>query len=399
MKKTGLILILCFAFSSYAQDQLKVMYYNLLNFPDTSPQRADTLKTILHYDLPDVLVVNELQTNTGANLILNNSLNQNGVSYFQKAAFINGPDTDNGFFYNANKLSLYSQQQIQTTLRDISEYVLYYNDPNLSATSDTIFFFFYSVHLKASQGYESQRNIEITTLKNYLNTKSNIENVFIGGDFNFYSDTEPALSTILNLFNVNMQDPANAIGDWHINYNFRNYHTQSTRTSNLGDGSTGGLDDRFDFIFTSKDVIDGTKGIKYLANSYKAMGQDGLRFNQSVVNPTNTDVPQNVATALMYMSDHLPVRLTLDVDYTYNQISELNLTHLNLYFDQLQNQFVLNKALQQFNLILYDLNGKELCNIRTEGAQVLLGKNLSKGVYVWKIITNGTYKTGKIAIY
>lgn len=374
------------------------MYYNLLNFPD-SPQRVDTLKTILHYDLPDVFVVNELKTNTGANSILNNALNQNGVNYYQKAAFIDGPDTDNGLFYNSNKLTLLSQQQIQTVLRDISEYVLYYNDPNLSASSDTIYFYFYSLHLKASTGEEDQRNIEITSLKNYLNAKGYVENVFVGGDFNFYTSSEPAVSTIRNNFNVDLQDPVNAFGTWHNNSNFKNYHTQSTRTDDLGDGSSGGLDDRFDFIFTSADVISGSKGVTYVANSFHPMGQDGLRFNGSINNPTNTIIPQNIATALMYMSDHLPVKLTLDINYTTNKIDENHLSYLDLYHNSISNTLILNKILKSYQFKLYNLAGQKVYEKHMNNANsIQLPNYFNEGIYIWQIETSGAVKTGKVLL-
>ncbi len=399
MKNIFLVLFLSIIFFGNAQDQIKVMYYNLLNFPDVTPQRVDTLKTILHYDLPDVFVVNELQNNTGANSILNNALNQNGVNYYQKAAFIDGPDTDNGLFYNSNKLTLLSQQQIATVLRDISEYILYYNDPNLDANSDTIYFYFYSLHLKASQGEETQRNIEITTLKNYLNAKGYVENVFIGGDFNFYTDTEPAVNTIKNYFNVNLQDPANAYGNWHNNYNFKNYHTQSTRTADLGDGSWGGLDDRFDFIFVSGDVMSGSKGVKYVANSFHPMGQDGQRFNGAINNPTNTIIPQNIATALMYMSDHLPVKLTLDIDYTTNKIDENHLTFIDVYYNSTTNQLVLNKTLSTYNIKLYNLTGQKVFeNHSSNTNSIELNKKFNEGIYIWQIETNGAIKSGKVLL-
>ncbi len=399
MKKLLSIIFVVTSLYSISQDQLKVMYYNLLNFPDVTPQRVDTLKTILHYDLPDVFVVNELQSNTGANSILNNALNQNGVNYYQKAAFINGPDTDNGCFYNSNKVTLLSQQQIATVLRDISEYVFYYNDPNLSASSDTIYFYFYSVHLKASQGEDAQRNIEITTLKNYLNTKGYVENVFIGGDFNFYTSSEPGVNTIRNNFNVDMQDPVNAYGTWHNNSNFKNYHTQSTRTADLGDGSWGGLDDRFDFIFTSADVISGSKGVKYVANSFHPMGQDGLRFNGSINNPTNTIIPQNIATALMYMSDHLPVKLTLDINYLTNTIDENHLTNLNVYFNEINNTIVLNKDLQSFNFKMYNLAGQKVYELNSSQTEIIeLNKQFNQGIYLWQIETNGDVKSGKVLL-
>ena len=125
------------------------MYHNVLNFPGLSPDRADTLRKILQYSKPDVYIVNELESEVGADLILDNGLNVFGATNYSRATFIDGYDTDNGLFYNSDKLGLVDQLQLGTVLRDISVYQLYYKAPNLTAQSDTIYFWFFSCHLKA----------------------------------------------------------------------------------------------------------------------------------------------------------------------------------------------------------------------------------------------------------
>ena len=185
-----LIIVLCFFVSNKgrSQETLKVMFYNLLNFPSTSPERADTLKKIVQHVLPDMFLVNELDNQFGATLILNNALNQNGINHYQQAVFMDGPDTDNMLFFNSNKLGLISQNEIQTTLRDINEYVLYYKAPDLASTMDTAFFYTYSCHLKAgsTDPNPNYRLAEAQVFKNYLSGKTGLKNVIFGGDFNFY---------------------------------------------------------------------------------------------------------------------------------------------------------------------------------------------------------------------
>ena len=400
MNKSILILGLLISFQILAQDQVKVMYYNLLNFPNSTPERVDTLRKIVQYVKPDLFLVNEIQSNTASNSILTNSLNQWGVNYYQKAAFINGPDTDNMLFYNTQKFGLVSQQVISTVLRDINEYVLYYKDPNISATSDTIYFYMYSLHLKAGTSETAQRNIEITTLTNFLNSRAGIENVFVGGDFNFYTSSEPAYGTLLSSTNVNMKDPLFALGDWNNNSAFAYLHTQSTRTTDLGDGSWGGMDDRFDIIFVSDDVLSGVNGIDYINNTYRGLGQDGLRFNQSINNPTNTLVPDSVANALLYMSDHIPVIMEIDVNYLTNSIEDgEDLTGVTLSYDKAQNVFVLNQELTDFTFVLYSINGKKIMELNlTNTKQISMTKNLIAGVYVWSIENNGRLIKNKIVV-
>ena len=401
MKKSIFIVILLLTvFGTQAQDQVKVMYYNLLNFPSTTPQRADTLRKIVQYVKPDLFLVNEIETNTGANSILNNSLNQYGINYYQKAAFINGPDTDNMLFYNSEKFGLVSQQQISTVLRDISEYVLYYKDPNISATSDTIYFYMYSLHLKAGSTETAQRNIEMTTLTNFLNARAGIENVFVGGDFNFYGASEPAYNTMLSSTNMNMKDPLFAVGEWNNNSAFAYLHTQSTRTTDLGDGSWGGMDDRFDMIFVSDDVLSGVKGVDYINNTYRGLGQDGIRFNQAINNPPNTLVPDSVATALLYMSDHIPVIMEVDVNYLTNSITEVDdIYNLTLTYLKDDNLLVLNEELKTFNFTLYALSGQKIMDTNlTNTSQIEMNKSLTTGVYVWSIEIDGRLVKNKLVV-
>ena len=125
MRLVLLILFHSIFLSAFSQDTIKVTYYNLLNFPSSQQDRIDTLGKILDFIKPDIFVVNELTSFNGGALIKNIALNAGGTNEFQSALFFDGPDTDNLIFYNQNKLALYSQQQIPTQLRDISEYVLY----------------------------------------------------------------------------------------------------------------------------------------------------------------------------------------------------------------------------------------------------------------------------------
>lgn len=53
--------------------------------------------------------------------------------------------------------------------------------------------------------------------------------------------------------------------------------------------------------------INNNAGIEYVENSYRAYGNDGNHFNLSVNEGDNDSVSSNVADALFYASDHLPV--------------------------------------------------------------------------------------------
>jgi len=72
MKKT--ILILCLLSIGLqqikAQENIKTMFYNLLNFPELSLNRLDELEIIISDYQPDLFMICELNDAFGAGLIL-----------------------------------------------------------------------------------------------------------------------------------------------------------------------------------------------------------------------------------------------------------------------------------------------------------------------------------------
>ena len=359
--KFFLIFFFTFSFTYYfSQDTFKITYYNLLNFPSSQQDRVDTLKKILDYIQPDIFVVNELTSFNGAALIKNNILNSGPSNDFQSALFFDGPDTDNLLFYNQNKFELYSQQQIPTQLRDISEYVLYCKN-QIDLANDTSFIFIYSIHLKAgsSSTNEELRRQEAETFKEFLVNNNRNQRLFVGGDFNFYYHTEPGCQEILYGQGLDLIDPINQMGNWHNNSSYINVHTQSTRSATGGyaGGAYGGMDDRFDIIFCSNDVITGSSGLKYVVNSYVSQGQDGSYFNQSINNVNNSQVPQDIARALFYMSDHLPVSLMFSINAPVSSSQTID-KNIQLNFLKSTKQLVLNfRDVQRTKINIYDLTG------------------------------------------
>lgn len=349
-------------FSALGQDTIRSMSYNLLDFPSQASYRVDTLKKIIDYTLPDIFMVCELESQTGANSILNNALNVGGRTNYAQTPYVNGPDTDNLIFYNSDKIGFKSYHVISTSLRNINEYVLFYKSPDIATTTDTTFFYCYVAHLKASSGYENQRYQETVNFRNYFNTRYNAENVLLGGDFNLYDDSEPALNEIMNNGTIQLNDPVNLIGSWHNNSAFVNVHTQSTRYSTgLAGGSSGGLDDRFDFIFISDDLFSGSHKAKYISGSYKALGQDGQHFNDAVNYGGNNAVPDWVANALFYMSDHLPVIMDVEVGGTVNIQENQSFVDSYIYQNESNSiQIKMNESQADLILKVFDISGKQV---------------------------------------
>ncbi len=317
-------------FASISQtENVKIVVYNVLNFPDgrddcgtntVLPNRADTLRKVLSYLQPDIFMACEIQTEAGADSILTRSLNVNGVTNYQSAQWHangNGGNLNNQMYYNSDKLIFYSQDVIATSSRDIDHYVLYLNDPNLTTFYDTTFIDVYMSHLKSgnSSSNASIRAAQTQALMDYLATQPTDHNVFFGGDLNVYSSNESGYQNLIT-GPLALQDPINTPGSWNNNSSYAAIHTQSTRTSlNFDCGSKGGSDDRFDQILVSSNVMLGNDNVQYISNSYDAVGNDGNHFNTNLLNGPNSMYPDSMVKALYYMSDHLPVALEVLVTY------------------------------------------------------------------------------------
>jgi hypothetical protein len=130
--------------------------------------------------------------------------------------------------------------------------------------------------------------------------------------------SEPAFQQLISsgLTQERFFDPISEVGEWNNNFQYRFTHTQSTRTSSTNGGcfSGGGMDDRFDFILASFDIMTNSSGMRYVNTSYKAIGNDGNRFNESVNTPQNNSEPPAVIDALYDLSDHLPVTMAIAIE-------------------------------------------------------------------------------------
>ena len=326
-----LSLLIVMNLNIFAQDTLRVMTYNLLNYGNFPPGYCDIsvnnptdkdeyLRTIIDYTKPDIFVVNEIGDNaTYHDRILDSILNINGISSFQRANITNIAYSYiiNQLYYNSDKLTLHSQEIVNTYIRDINLYRLYYNSPELALYNDTVFLNCIVCHLKSGSNSsdESSRATMTINAMNYLNNNNIAGNCFFMGDFNVKNSSEQAFQNLINYPNpsIRFYDPVNQIGTWYNNSSFAAFHTQSSNYYSNGCASGGGLDDRFDFILASEEIIYGTDDVQYVNNSYWAVGQDGSHFNSSVEYQGNNSVPSTVLNSLLEMSDHLPVILDIEI--------------------------------------------------------------------------------------
>lgn len=296
-----IFLLLVFSLSSlFAQDNFRVMTYNILNYPSKiASERNPYFKKVIEAANPDILIVQEIESINGVTLFLEQVLDTN----YTAGGFIDGYTTDNAIFFKHSKFEFIDNTPIKTALRDISQLTMVYK-----ITNDTLLI--YSAHLKASTGSvnEQKRLAEVTNLRAVTDKLPEKSYYILVGDLNVYSASEPAFQKLLNQETSGyFLDPIYKLGNWHDNSAYRGIHTQSTRTINLADeGSTSGLDDRFDMILVSRTIVD-SGGITYIPKSYTTFGNDGNHFNRALNELPNASVSDEIAEALYYSSDHLPV--------------------------------------------------------------------------------------------
>lgn len=301
-----------------------VMYYNLLNFPNTtcSPNREDTLRVILQEILPDIFMVSEMNDSSGVNRILQFSLNVNGISSYRAANYVpNGSGTNNlqnMLFYNSDKFTLVEQNEINTGLRDINHYRVYANDSALASHQDTLFLNLYVGHLKAgpSQASMAERKRQVDSLRAWTKGFPVSEAHLLGADLNVYECAEPAYQCLVNSFPCDFEDPIYSCGNWHDNSAYQAIHTQSTRCTALCTGASGGIDDRFDQILVSANIINGISRFQTDSATYAAYGNPAPLIDTCLGSPwSHPTLPPNVVSALYHMSDHFPVVLDLDISF------------------------------------------------------------------------------------
>ncbi|MEO8209348.1 MAG: T9SS type A sorting domain-containing protein [bacterium] len=366
----------------FSQDTVKIMSYNLLNY-NGSVKKDTNFRKSMKYSNPDILIVEEILSEAAMNRMLNDVMNYYTPNIYSAGTFTDGFDTDNAVFFKTSEFTFLSNTPIQTDVRIINLFTLIHN-----LSGDTVRLF--AVHLKASSGAsnEQQRLVEVNYLRQVTNAYANGTEFMVLGDFNIYGSTEPAYQKLIEVQTNNQGqfvDPYNLPGIWN-QASYAPYHSQSTRTSSLGDsGATGGLDDRFDMILNSVGVTEVGR-ISYISGSLKSLGNDGNHYNQSINQQPNTAVPDSIANALYSGSDHLPVYALYKFDahkISVNYISTVVPQKFKLYQNYPNPFNPVTKILFDvpveridnpfYTLKIYNSSGQEL--------KTLVNQNLTAGKY------------------
>jgi len=404
MKKIFLSFLIIVFFSPvyFSQNRIKILTYNILNYPNYATEKNPKYQLIFNEIKPDIVAVQEILSQSAVNSYLNNVLGNS----FNAATFFDGPDTDNALFYKDSVVTLLTAEIIANSPRYITKYVLQHN-----FTQDIMIV--YIAHLKAgdTQSDEDNREEEAARLRIFTDQLSAGTNFIFVGDFNLYRSTEGAYIRLLDQTNSGyFLDPVNRSGYWHDNSAFADVHTQSTRIAQLPDGgSNGGLDDRFDFMLVSQAIMN-FGGVDYVPGSYWAYGNDGQHFNQQIVNPPYP-ISEQIAFALHDVSDHLPVVAEFDFgDVNDVEAIDPSLLSFNLY-QNYPNPFNPSTKITfevpystYAKVILYDVLGREV-NTLFEG-EISAGmneielnaENLAGGIYFYTLISKDFIATKKLTI-
>lgn len=338
LKSTISFLFVLMSLGLFAQEQATIMSYNVLNFPTGNlAGREDTLKQLINLVQPDLFLIQELKTDSGLQLILNESFSGLSATY---AATTYVPQQSNpssnwklqqAMIYNTDMFGLEDESYLMTSTRDINKFQLFYKDPNLATGADTVFVYVFVAHLKSSQGAsnEEARLEMVQTLTTHLAYLPINANVIFAGDFNVYSSEEPAYQEILDVSNfIQLRDPIDTPGNWTSgSFEPKSVLTQSTRSSSIfGDGAGGGVDDRFDFVMLSANMFHNWNTVVYEPGSYYALGNTGSCYNSSITDCDDGLWSNQTLSSLYFMSDHLPIVLKLNlgvgtVDVAENEIA------------------------------------------------------------------------------
>jgi hypothetical protein len=392
-----LITVCLFANALFSQENIKMMFYNVLNYPLQEPaSRIQDLGVIIDDYRPDVFMICELNNEEGANNILN--VMQAINADYKRAVFqLNTSDDNLGdqndlqnmLYYDSSKFILENQFIVTTTYRDFNHYVLKLKTANIDI--DPKYLDVFITHLKSSSGTANQQlRLEmVNDFVAYLETLPSNSNVVFGGDLNLYTSLEPAFQELIDATNnITFVDPAERVGSWSNNTNYLDVFTQSTRTASGLGGATGGFDDRFDFILTSENMLTNSD-LYFVPDSYQVYGNNNNPncYNQEInsIDCDGAEFSSTIRDALYVMSDHLPVTIEL---HTTESLSTNDVVYKNgikiVGSNVVTERITLSIRENNINsLAIYNTLGQKISELKTNNASNLNidVSKLASGVY------------------
>jgi flagellar hook capping protein FlgD len=309
----------------------RVTTWNLLNYPDLDlAGRQPKFRTVMAALPTDVMIVQELHSDAGADSFMMNVLQvSQPTRVWRKGGFISAAESavfyDETTVASVSNVASFSDGGPRQVLVCLVKPRGYLTNPG--------WFRLYSIHLKAGDGSitpsdSGTRTVECTAIRSTINATSIGvvgPNFLLGGDTNFYGAFETGYTRLTESQSNNngrCRDVLTMPGNWHVESGYAAYDTQCPCGTGCSAGfSGGGMDDRFDIIFSSYSLQDAA-GMDVVG--YGAFGNDGHHFNDDINGSGfNTVVPIAVANALHDASDHLPVLMTLQLPAKVAAVSHL----------------------------------------------------------------------------
>jgi len=323
--------------------QLRVATWNISNY---GGGRTSAIQTAVYGQFqgrqfaPDVITTQEFLTASAVTQFLDAINTAPGSpGDYAAAAFINGADTDCGFFYRTSKVSYLGTTVVaigspETSNQPRNTYRYDFRPVGYSTNTSTICL--YSSHMKAGNTTDDQsrRLIEAQRIRDDAELMGSQGKLFIlGADLNIPTHTQTAYQELVGPQANNFGrffDPIASPGIWNNNLTFRFIHTQDPVTA---------MDDRFDQLLVASGLID-SSGMDYIGipatpystttwndlnHSYRCWGNDGSTYNGSIATTNNSMVGPIIAQALLDCATtaggHLPVFLDLRVAGKVNSTS------------------------------------------------------------------------------
>lgn len=312
--------------SNCAWGQFRVVTYNVADLQGNTTQLLNVL-TLLTEDpapntgavrAPDIYVVQEVSSTT-VNTLKNylNSTAPLGITYGLATFTANGGGGgENALYYRTDSVI-----EVTSEHKDI----INHSGPRatdrwkirLLQSPDTSIYI-YGSHFKADvgTGNEDMRVSEANAIRNDADSLGDGINIVYAGDWNVYSNNEPAFQRFFDAGAGKAVDPV-----------FKGVFSTVSHTQSPHDGTeglvTGGMDDRFDHELMTEELVDGLD-IDIVTGAYRSVGNDGNHYNKAINDGYNSyfeSSEQWKSDALAKASDHLPVM----VDYTlFGQVFSLD---------------------------------------------------------------------------
>jgi len=342
--------LLALMVASAAHAQLRVVSWNITNY---SGGRTAAFQTAIFDSFnglsmqPDVITVQEVLSSGGHGAfltLLNSSPNSPGD--YAAAPWHNGRDTDSTFYFRTGTVvylgtTVVQPGNVNENPRDIMRYD--FAPVGYEGESNTVSI--YSLHMKAgsSSSDQARRLIEAQYIRTDAENLPAERALMVVGDFNIQSSNQGAYQEFIGTQANNdgrVFDPIARPGSWQNNSTYTFVHTQDPQGG-------GGMDDRYDQILISEDLIDGG-GLEYLGNhtvpysnstwndpnhSFLSWGNDGTSYNVAMTTTGNTMVGASIAQAIIDscggQSGHTAILLDLLVPPTIAADTVIDLGTVN----------------------------------------------------------------------